>query len=227
MKDITLYFLFSSLEFLAILLLTFSVFRVKNLENKLWGFLITILFLDISSYFLVIYNVHMKMPIIIIQLPFIILSFIYLFKLPKLFSVMICISGSLLYVVIQSVFVLLALHFNVVELDELQSAFAIKSYICIAAMASIAIIIAFYIRYFNGGFGYSFQRKGKYGFFIVSNIILVTCFGLSFAAFSLSNTFSLFMVMFVAISLIGIATIILSKIRDNIEFGWFYDNLFY
>lgn len=211
------YMLFSGMEYVALLVLIFSVFSIRL--GYYWKEIIVIsISTTLLSYLLVIFNIYTYVPIPLLLSIVLSITFKRLFSVRYTYALVISISGLVLYGLIQGLILKLSIWYGILSPDALSDPFAIKSYIFQTAFALLTSSIAIYTILTRGGFGFSFRKKTNRVF-----IILLCCLFamslLTYSAFTITETTSILTISVVALVVSGIITLILSHKQDQIEYS--------
>jgi hypothetical protein len=216
MSDFFGYMLFSGFEYCGIVFLILSLFNCKIFYYKK-EFLISVSLITFITYFITVWNsnfVMVSMPLILI------FSLVYFFKENIGKSVIVVLSGSVIYGAMQFGIVKFAIYLDYLDISDLGNAFAIKSYVMQTLSSTIAITVAIYLRIFNGGFGFSLKSKNKpYKIFLSVTIASFLLCALCFFAFNTSSKNSLFNISGVLLVVTSVLVLFLSYKRDSAEYS--------
>jgi hypothetical protein len=216
MLDFFGYMLFSGFEYCGILFLTLSLFNCKLFYYKK-EFLISICLITFVTYFISIWNsnfVMVSMP------PILIFCLVYFFKENMGKSIIMVLSGTVIYGAMQFGIVKFAIYVDYLSISDLGKAFAIKSYVMQTLSAAIASTIAIYLRIFNGGFGFSLKSKNiSYKIFLTVTVASFLICALCFYAFNTSLKNSLFNITGVLFVVTSVLVLFLSHKLDTSEYS--------
>lgn len=209
------YIIFSSYEYCGIFLLMLSIFNCDVKENKK-EFFVTIFLVTVISY---VFTLIASQYVVLIITPLLIISVRYFFKEKIGKSFIIVLGGSAIYLAIQFGISRLAIHLNYLNINDLTSAFEVKSYVMQTLSSTIAITISIYLRIFHGGFGFSLKGRNKpYRVFLYTTMWSFMLSIASFLSFSLSKSISLLTITTVMFIVSSVIVIFLSYNRDRIEY---------
>jgi hypothetical protein len=192
-------------------LFNFKVFYYKK------EFVISVSLITFITYFITVWNSTFVM---VSMTPILIFSLVYFFKENIGKSVIVVLSGSVIYGAMQFGIVKFAIYLNYISIADLGNAFAIKSYVMQTLSSTIAITIAIYLRIFNGGFGFSLKSKNKpYKIFLSVTVASFLLCALCFFAFNTSSKNSLFNISGVLLVVTSVLVLFLSYKRDSAEYS--------
>lgn len=215
MNEFFVFMLYSSLEFLALILFILSVFRFK-LKYFILEIISSTVVMALFSYLLIV--LEMQKIILIIQSIALIFIFRSFFKQKLLYSIIVIPICYIAYALIQSVVVGIATYYNYLEFDDLVVAFTQKGYVIQTITAAIVIIISAYIKVFNGGFGFSIKKKTpKAHLFLLVTIASMVIISLIYYACNTSSSYVLFILCFTSILISVVALIMFSNNHNRIE----------
>jgi hypothetical protein len=216
MLDFFGYLLFSGFEYCGVLFLMLSLFNCKVFYYKK-EFLYSVIVITIVSYFVTIWN----STYVIVVIPSLMIFFlVYYFKENILKSIIVVLSGSVVYAALQYGITSFAIHYGYLSMADLDNTFAIKSYVMQTLSATIAITIAIYLRIFNGGFGFSLRSKQKpYKVFLAATLVSFILSALCLFAFNSSLRNSLFNIAGVLFVVTSVLVLYLSYKRDSAEYS--------
>lgn len=211
------YMIFSGLEYLALLLLMFSVFSVR-LNYYKREIIIVSTSATLISYLLIIFNIYKYAPIPLILA--IVLSFVFrhLFSVRYTYALIVSLGGLLLYGLLQGAIVKLSVIYGILSPDAINNPFAIKSYILQAACSLLVSTISIYTILTRGGFGFTFRKKTN-RLFVISLCCLFALSLLTYSAFTFTETTGILTISVVALIVSGVSVLVLSRKQDNIEYS--------
>jgi hypothetical protein len=216
MSDFFGYMLFSGFEYCGIVFLMLSLFNFKIFYYKK-EFLISVSLITFITYFITIWNSTFVM---VFMSPILIFSLVYFFKENIGKSVIVVLSGSVIYGAMQFGILKFAIYLDYLSISDLGNAFAIKSYVMQTLSSTIAITIAIYLRIFNGGFGFSLKSKNKpYKIFLSVTVASFLLCALCFFAFNTTSKNSLFNISGVLLVVTSVLVLFLSYKRDSAEYS--------
>ena len=174
--DFIYYMMFSSYEYLSIFLVIMNVFNFKlryYWKEIIGGALITTVF----SYVLTIYELYNAIPLPLVIIPVMIVIFTLLMKRKIIYSTVVITGSFIFYGLIQFAVFSICLYFGGVTSTDINNPFSYKTYILQTICATISIVIAFYIKLVNSGFGFSLEnvRKSYSILFGVLGLLVISC----------------------------------------------------
>jgi hypothetical protein len=220
MLNFFMFTLFSSIEFLALIVLTCSLFNVKISVNKKEIFIMTLV-ITLLSYIITVFNIHKIIPIPLLQAPVLIIMFKYLFARNWKYSIVIILIGYVLFAAMEIGIGSIALIKDFVIMDDLQNAYAFKTYVMQTIDGCVGIAISGYLIKFNEGFAFTLKRKKSIQPKLFVSVA-IALFGLLIAAglvFLIAKSFISFIVILLLLIVSYIILIRLSIKRDEIEYA--------
>jgi hypothetical protein len=216
MLDFLGYLLFSGFEYCGVLLLMLSLFNCKIIYFKK-EFLYSVIIITVVTYFITIWNSSF---VIVVMPPLLIFFIVYFFKETILKSIIVVLSGLVVYAALQFGISTFAIHYGYINTSDLDSSFGIKTYVMQTLSGTIAITIAIYLRIFNGGFGFSLKSKKKpYKIFLAATLSSFVLSSVCFFAFNASSRNSLFNISGVLFVVAAVLVLYLSHKRDTAEYS--------
>lgn len=213
------YMLFSSFEYLAIFVLIFSFFNI-DFRSYRWEILLSIIGVTFVSYLLVIAKMFDYVPLPLILVPALILTFVKVFKMPLARSTIVIIGGFTFYFVVQWLVSLIGVGMDALSPDDLNKSFSTKTYSFQTLCAVLAISVGMYIKLTNGGFGFNLKsRKSNYKAFLYLTIAIILILGLVCISFYIYLSISLMIVATIVTIVSSIIFLYLSHKRDQIEYN--------
>jgi hypothetical protein len=175
MLDFIGYMTFSTFEYCAIIFFFLSIFKT-NIKRYKKEFILTAVSVTLISYFITIIDQRFTSLTAIL----LILSFRFMFHMKPIRSIVVVIGGAAIYGGLQWVILYVASHNGYITMQDMNSAFSVKTYVMQTLTSTIAITFSIYTRVVNGGFGFSLRSKKKpYRVFlyttIISFILSVSC----------------------------------------------------
>jgi|GEM_PF-6500948 len=215
MANILGYMFFSSLEYLAFILLVFSVFTFRPERYMLIITLLTIL-TTILSYFMTITDLYKIIPIPIIVAP--ILAFVLnrIFHDKYTYCLVATIGGLVIYGLIQGIVIKLA---NSVNLPiDINDPYGLTTYFIQSICAVIGISVSVYTCFTHSGFGFSFYRLSNRRFVLLSVCMLLIC-SIAYVTSVNVHSSTTFMTAICAMIIGTLIIMFLSYQQDQIEFS--------
>lgn len=217
MMDFIFYFIFSGFEYFSILMLIYGFFNLNPSYHKL-EIAISVIVINIISYFFVKNNLNTIIPMPFMILLVFVIMFISVLGVKKwAYSIVITIGGLITYLLLQMGITLIFLIFNKIDLSQINDAFNYKIYLMQVICGSVAIAIGYFNKITSSGFGFMF-RKGKVLGFILTSITLFLILIMFSYGFYLPDNF----IIIVSVTLISIIFLIiffvLSHKRDKAEY---------
>lgn len=150
------YMFFSTIEFIALMLLTFSLFTfdVRYYRKEL---LITSVSVTLLSYVFVIFNISQWLAFV----EFILLTLVYTFgfKQKWYYAIWISFAGLAAYILLQLVVAFISIKSGLITATDTSESFGFIPYLHQTITAVIATAIAIYVRANRQGFGFTFRTK--------------------------------------------------------------------
>lgn len=211
------YMVFSGFEYCGLIFLMLSIFNSDIRQYKKEFFTIVLVVTTIT-YVITIINSQI---VIIFSLVTLILGL--KLKMNQTFrrSLIIVFGGMIIYLTMQYCVSRLALHYGYLQMADMESPFAIKSYVMQTLSSILAITISIYLRIFHGGFGFSLRssKVKSYKIFLFTTILSLLLSASCFIAFVSSNKASFFNITGVMLLSSSVLVFILSYQRDIIEYS--------
>ncbi|QGQ97902.1 hypothetical protein EHS13_24945 [Paenibacillus psychroresistens] len=193
-----------------------SLFNCKILHFKK-EFLYSVIIITVVTYFITVWN---STFVIVVMPPLLIFFLVFFFKESIIKSIIVVLSGLVVYASMQFGISTLAMHYGYLEMSDLDNSFGIKTYVMQTLSGTIAITIAIYLRIFNGGFGFSLKSKKKpYKIFLSATLVSFVLCSVSFIAFNTSSRNSLFNISGVLFVFAAVLVLYLSYKRDTAEYS--------
>lgn len=160
MLNYALSFIFSAIDFSALIILTLCTFRYR-LKHHTKEIIYTSLIMGLISKIFMITHIDSVAPIL--QLIILILIFKYIFKESLLYSFLSNVLGFMLFMTIEFTLVQILIEYNLISLSNLGGQPNATTYECTIAESVIMYIVAFGMKNLNQGFGFkeSTDRKIK------------------------------------------------------------------
>lgn len=222
------YMFFSSLDFFSLYLLGFALFNLHPISYK--KELFTAVFSStLLSYVFVITNVYDIIPSFLITPAIVAIAFKILIvnkmnrieekkKKKWMYSIVISAICSFIYMAITSITVLLYVHYNYMELDNLSNSFSFETYLNQFSSSLIASSVAVFLIIRKGGFGFIF-KKGEYKMFTIIAVILLLLNASVFYIFSSYEKTTPVLMLFAGLIIIStIIVLYLSYKQDDSEY---------
>ena len=151
------FFIFSTIEWTALLTLVCSVFSISIIYNKLRIFLSAFGFTTLAF---IITKLELHDYNIFIQVPLVVLLFIWVFNEGIKYSIFISITGYIFYLTVQGVLTTICMMYQLVGPNDIQP-FTFKGFMLQLATSMIVFLISYFIIKSRDGFVFNFSNAYK------------------------------------------------------------------
>lgn len=211
------YMCFSSMEYLALVVLMFSVFSFRFSQYRLLILSLT-LGSTLLSYILTITKLYMIIPTPIILIPLIAWLLSRLFNDKYSYCIVATIGSSVIYGLIQITVIKLFISAGFITYADTSNPYGFHTYTIQATCGFIGGVIALYIRSTHSGFGFSFYKTINRKFIIVSIFSIIVC-AISYSLTIHTNWSTAFVLTLLAMIMAAVYLVVLSHQQDKLEFS--------
>ncbi|GAV11379.1 hypothetical protein PBN151_1306 [Paenibacillus sp. NAIST15-1] len=218
LNDFLGYSLFSTLEYLGIFYMIFTLFSLHPSYHIIK--LVTMsLIISILSYICVVFKIYDLIPAPLITILTISMMIHFIIRKKVVYSFVITGAGVAIAAGIQLSTTGLFLLNNFLSIEQLSHSFGIKTYVIQSINTFAYFSISLISHHTHGRFGYSFRKGNEYKKFVVLALLLVVTISIFFIAFSFIDTTELtYLFLFIVVVLSAIIFLYLSNKQDEYEF---------
>jgi hypothetical protein len=170
------------------------------------------------TYLLVVFNVYDFVSPIIINLLIIWILLFIITKKKKLHMLITSSVGIVIVTLIQTVLVLLFLHYGVLTENDLMSSFSTKAYFTQSINAALITTISLYIIWSKSGFSFTLDKGGHTKFLTATVSLILIISGVLYICMHHDNNVHLILIFVFVLIVSTLILLYLSFRRDNYEY---------